>query len=313
MSVEKVAIIGAGMTGLSCARVLKHAGLDPVIFDKGRGIGGRLATRRTPDGLRFDHGAQYFTARDDDFRALVAQSRAAGATQLWDDGSGRDHFVGTPGMSGIAKFLAQDLDVRLGAEVTGVTSDNVGWTVSVDSRTYHFKHLIITVPAPQALRLLGPDHPLAPVIDSVRISPCLTLMAAFSSDQPEPFRSRRDPEDPIAWIAQNSTKPGRPERACWVAQASTVWSVENLERDLHEIRDLMLPLLCERIGADPATIHHAAAHRWRYAKTAEPLERSFLHSDDRSLHIGGDWCLGARVEAAWSSGTAIAKDLLSAI
>ena len=124
------------------ARVLARAGHIPVILDKGRGIGGRLATRRASDGLRFDHGAQYLTARSDGFRALIAETCKAGATDLWDDGSGRDHFVGAPGMSALAKQLAEGLDVRLKTEVTGVSAGKDGWSLHVGPKTLLFRHLV---------------------------------------------------------------------------------------------------------------------------------------------------------------------------
>jgi predicted NAD/FAD-dependent oxidoreductase len=281
-----------------------------VIFDKGRGIGGRLATRRTPDSLTFDHGAQYLTARSTGFRSLIEQTCAVGAAGLWDDGSGREHFVGNPGMNAIAKHLGDGLDIRLRAEVHGVSASGNGWSVSVGTQTHLFRHLIITVPAPQARRLLGPAHPFVAELDRVRIMPCLTLMAAFAPDQPKPFYVRSGAEEAIAWIAQNSTKPGRPEPTCWVAQAGSDWSNAHLERDLDEIAGLMLPMLCDRLGADQSAVRHAAAHRWRYARTTVPLGQSFLRDDEGTLYLGGDWCLGARAEAAWSSGTAIAEDLL---
>ncbi len=310
MKAEQIAIIGAGMAGLSCARQLARSGHKPVIFDKGRGIGGRLATRRTPDGLKFDHGAQYLTARGNEFRSLISKTCNAGAADLWDDGSGQERFVGVPGMNAIAKHLGDGLDIRTRAEVNGVCADGNGWSVSVGIQTHLFRHLVITVPAPQACRLLGPDHPFVAELGMVRIVPCLTLMAAFAPDQPKPFCVRCDAEDPIAWIAQNSTKPGRPEPTCWVAQAGSDWSNAHLERDLDEIVDLMLPMLCDRLGADQSAVLHAVAHRWRYAKTTVPLGQSFLRDDDGTLYLGGDWCLGARVEAAWSSGAAIAEDPL---
>ncbi len=136
-------------------------------------------------------------------------------------------------------------------------------------------------------------------------------MAAFPADAPAPFTSRADEAHPLAWIAQDSSKPDRPDTATtWVAQASPDWSEWHLEEDRDVIAARMLPLLCELIGVAPDLALHAAAHRWRYARVTKPLGRPFL-GGEQGLWLGGDWCLGARVEAAWKSGAAIADAVLA--
>ncbi len=310
MSAGTIAIIGAGIAGLACARRLADAGQAPLVLDKGRSIGGRLATRRTPEGLQFDHGAQYVTAKTVQFQAFLADLQGAGAADVWRDGDRDDRFVGTPGMNALAKRLADGLDVRTGVQVDGIAMSGAGWAISAGRETFRCERLVITTPAPQAAGLLGATHPLADELGAVRFKPCLTLMAAFAPGQPEPFLSRRDPEDDLAWIALNSSKPGRTAQGCWVAQAGPAWSAERLERDLSDIAHEMSTLLCDRLGADLAARTHAVAHRWRYANVAEPLGRPFLRDDAGQLYLGGDWCLKARVEAAWTSGRAIAEDLL---
>lgn len=303
-----VAIIGAGIAGLACARRLAQAGLRPVLFDKGRGIGGRVATRRA-DGLQFDHGAQYVTAQTPGFADVLANLSAKGAAAVWDEGSGRDLTVGTPGMSALAKALGAGLEVRQDALVTAVLPGGQGWTLRVGDLDHLSARVVVTVPAPQVAGLLGADHPLVATLAPVRMDPCLTLMAATPA--PAPFRSRRDPDDPLAWIAQDSGKPGRSDATTtWVAQAGLAFSVQHLDRQPAEIAALMLPLLCDRLGIAVDEVSHSAAHRWRYARVAAPLGQPFLRSPDGTLYLGGDWCLGARVEAAWTSGTAIADDLL---
>jgi renalase len=148
---ERIAVIGAGMAGLSCARRLADAGYAPVVFDKGRGIGGRLATRRTPDGLQFEHGAQYVTARSAGFEALLEQARTAGAAALWTDGAegtDRPHSVGTPGMNALAKHLARGLAIRQGIQVTALREAGRGWTLTLPGEEQVFDRVVVTVPAP---------------------------------------------------------------------------------------------------------------------------------------------------------------------
>ncbi len=305
-----VVVIGAGIAGLACARRLADAGVSVVILDKGRGIGGRVATRRAA-GLQFDHGAQYVTAEGARFAAVLQELSQKGAVALWADGSGRSHLVGTPGMSALPKALGAGLEVRQNALVTGLTAVAGGWTLRVGDSDLAAERVVITVPAPQVAGLLGAVHPLVAPLAGVRIAPCLTLMAAVR--RPAPFVTRKDAGDPLSWIAQDSQKPGRPggEATAWVAQVSTAFSEAHLEKTPAEIVALMLPLLLDRLGASPDAVTHAEAHRWRYARVTTPLGKPFLRSADDSLYLGGDWCIGPRVEAAWASGTAIAEDLLA--
>ncbi|MGY6634281.1 MAG: NAD(P)/FAD-dependent oxidoreductase [Alkalilacustris sp.] len=311
-SSERVVVIGAGMTGIACARRLAGAGLRPLVLDKGRGIGGRLATRRAnlPEGpVQFDHGAQYVTARTAAFAAELARLGADGAAAPWAGGE-RPRWVGLPGMSGMVRALAAGLEVRQQVEVRALREDGATWQVHTDDGIIAARRVVATVPAPQVVPLLGADHPLVPRISGVRLAPCLTLMAAFPAAAPVPPSAAEAGSDgPLAWIACDSTKPGRPRTVTqWIAQAGPDWSARHLEEDRPAIAARMLPALAERLGVAPGTALHAAAHRWRYARVTAPLGTPFLRHD--GLWLGGDWCLGPRVEAAWTSGTAMADALL---
>jgi renalase len=301
-----IAIIGSGIAGLACAQRLAQAGLAPVVFDKGRGLGGRCATRRM-DTMQFDHGAQYVTARGDAFAAVLAGQVAAGNLAPWPDS---ERFVGVPGMSALARALGAGLEIRQGQQVTALVPTDGGWLVRIGAEEHRFARVVVTVPAPQVAALLGDDHPLVARIAGVAFAPCLTLMATITGDAP--FTHRADADDAIAWIAQDSSKPGRPqaEATCWVAQAGERFSHEHLETDPAAIADLMTPMLCERLGVSPSQVRHATAHRWRYARVSAPFGAPFVRAEDGRLYLGGDWCLGARIEDAWTSGTAIAEDLL---
>ena len=308
----EITIIGAGMAGLACARRLARAGHTPLVLDKGRGTGGRMATRRVTlaqGDISFDHGAQYMTARDPGFAADLHNLGAA--CTRWDDAADSPRLVGVPGMSSLPRAMAAGLDVRSDRHVTAVSAMPSGWKLDLGSTSIETRHLVMTVPAPQAAALVGVGHALHDRIASVVMAPCLTLMAAFPNGSPRPFLSRSSDDHPLAWIAQDCSKPGRAGAlTTWVAQASAEWSGQYLEDTPDVIAARMLPMLAEVIGVAPQLALYAAAHRWRYARTIAPLGKPFLRSDDGTLHIGGDWCLGARVEAAWSSGTAIADAII---
>lgn len=305
-----IVIIGAGMTALACARRLADAGLGPVLLDKGRGIGGRVATRRAGD-LQFDHGAQYVNAHGAGFTDALRAIGDTGALSGWQDATGRTHSVGVPGMSAIPKTLGAGLDIRQNTQVTRLVQDDDGWALHLDSGVLRAAHVVVTVPAPQVVGLLGADHPLVLACAPVRLAPCLTLMAAVAA--PAPFITRQDADDALSWIAQDNSKPGRPQGAAalWVAQAGEAFSQAHLEDDPAVITAHMLPLLCDRLGVPADRVTYASAHRWRYARVTQALGQPFVRSPDATLYLGGDWCIGPRVEAAWTSGTAIADDILA--
>ncbi len=296
-----VLIIGSGMAGLACARRLSEAGQKVLVLDKGRGIGGRLATKRV-EGMQFDHGAQFVTARDAGFAAAL--QGLGGAVAPWEQGQG---LVGVPGMSALPRAMAAGLDIRQGVQVTSLRHQDGTWQVQTETEVLQAATVVLTVPAPQVAGLLG-DHPLVAEVAQVRLAPCLTLMAAV--DAPPPFVTRRDPLDDLAWIALDMSKPGRPAGpSLWVAQAGEAFSEAHLEESPEAIASLMLPLLCDRLGVGAEAVRHAQAHRWRYARVTKPLGRPFAAQD--GLYLGGDWCIGPRVEAAWISGQAIAEAILA--
>ncbi len=310
---QKVAIIGAGIAGLACARRLSNAGLSLVVSDKGRGVGGRLATRRAAGGRQFDHGAQYITAEIDAFAATLNDARNKGAVAQWDDGSQKPRYVGVPGMSGFAKHLATGLEIKQCVSVIGIKEEEDGWSVETNCGESVFHRVISTAPAPQTVALLGSPDGIGVDLSQVKFEPCLTLMASLAPGAERLFLHVSDRTSALSWIAQDCTKSGRPSSLCWVAQANPVWSAQHLELKLEEIKERMLDLFCPRLGVSRDEIDFAVPHRWRYARVTHPMGRDFACNSTKTFYAGGDWCLGHRVEDAWTSGDAIAKDLLETL
>lgn len=303
-------IIGSGMAGITCARTLADAGQPVRVLDKGRRMGGRMATRfvRTAAGdLTFDHGAQYLRPRDPEFAQVLAQA----GVRSWPDERDHGRVVGVPEMSGVPRKLADGLAVSQKTEVTSIAWRCGSWQLGTKNEAVKASRVIVTVPAPQVMFLFDRALPFAADLARVVMQPCLTLMAAFPVDSPRPFASRLDRTHPLTWIAQDSNKPERTQEAVtWVAQASPRFSCDHLEANPDDIAARMLSLLADVLGLDPTLATYVRAHRWRYAHTSTPLGQPFLRTDDCTLYVGGDWCLGPRVEDAWQSGRAMARDIL---
>ncbi|MEP0944673.1 MAG: FAD-dependent oxidoreductase [Rhizobiaceae bacterium] len=321
---HRIAIIGAGMAGLTCASRLARAGASPVVFEKSRGIGGRLATRRAGDKgeFAFDHGAQYIRSRQGDFSNMLDQLERKGSVGQWGakrfdstEDDDRPLFVGMPAMNQLLKPLAEGLDLRQNTQIKSIIASNEGWLLSDDDGVIGtFDHVVTTVPADQARGLLARQDELLNDIKEVEIWPCWSLMVALQEPIECGFDQWRYVSAEMGWLARNSSKPGRGASECWVMHARPEWSQENLEAGQDDICKEMLEIfrrtMSEAGAAKLPAIVHAAAHRWRYAQTATPLGRPFVQNPDGTLLVGGDWALGARVECAFESGAAMADALL---
>ena len=335
------AVIGAGMAGIACARTLVQAGHSVTVFEKTVSPGGRMATRSSPFGS-FDHGAQYFTVRDARFaRALetvpgLCKPWSANAIRVLD-AHGRvteaplpareSHWVAVPGMSDLVTQWAQPLaaacQLELKTRVTRIERDALdpaGWqlrTEAGEARHVYggFDGVMLALPAPQAADLLATSG-LSPKglrkLASVDIAPCWTLMLAFpNAMQPDlvtlgpQWNAARSTHHRVAWLARESSKPGRTPTERWTVQASAEWSREHLQDDPARIEAKMLKAFTEVTGiyAAPA---HTAVHRWRHARTIKPLGQTHLWDAHTGIGACGDWCIGHRVEDAFLSGLELA-------
>lgn len=320
LSESSVAVIGAGMTGITCARALSDAGFDVTVFEKSRGLGGRMATRRVGNTLTIDHGAQFFTARSAGFKAFLRRAQKSGSTDLWTpqtlDGheASDDWFVGTPRMNAILKSETRGLDIRSRALVSSIVRRDNNWEISCGDKTdpETFGHVVCTTPVDQTRTLLASEPGIIDQMKDVTIAPCWALLMASEAKLRVGADVLRSPSDDIAWMARDNTKPGRHAKGdVWVVHASPAWSRENLEMPPDDAADAIRALVSDALDTKLREPTYVSAHRWRYAQTETPLGQPFIASDDHTLYVGGDWCLGARVEYAYQSGRAIADALIN--
>lgn len=314
MSGPTIAIIGAGMAGLSCATELARHGIAATLFDKGRGPGGRMATRRAQhngETLHFDHGAQYFTARDAAFADCVGKWLVRSVVAPWP-AAGDHAFVGTPGMNAPLKYMARDLDVRWGIRVERICWTGEDWQVESEQGKERFASVICAIPAEQAATLLEPSAPeFAAEARGSHSAPCWAVMVRFAAPMPLPdiIRSR---EGAISWAARNSAKPGRTGEECWVLHGSPEYSQELVDHPAPEAGAAILARFFEQAGIDPVTPGFVTAHRWLYAM-AQPRDGApMLWDDALRLGVCGDWLVEPRVEGAWRSGRAMAEAVIAA-
>mgnify|MGYP006183743439 FL=1 len=328
---QTIAVIGAGLAGLSCAQALLQAGHTVHVFDKARGPSGRMSTRRAEDDngpWQCDHGAQYFTARDPAFRAEVARWQQAGVAALWDarlasfDGTAwsnpatpLERFVGTPRMTSPAAWLVQHLgDPALAQWQTTVQRldhSEGGWTITSAEHGLHsprYSAVLLAVPAPQAVPLLAPVSPAgAALAASARMRGSWAVMLRYASPVALPWEGAFINTGPLRWVARDSSKPGRTGQETWLLHASPEWSEAHIEDSAEAVTTALLAAFAALGGPAPLA---ATAHRWRYADTEPALTQGSWWDAQMRLGLCGDWLHGGKVEGAWLSGRALAQQVL---
>lgn len=142
------------------------------------------------------------------------------------------------------------------------------------------------------------------------MSPCWAVMAAFADPLDLEMDAAFVHRSPLAWVARNAAKPGRPDGEAWVLHATPGWTRRNLERPRDEVADELIEAFAAAVGAGLPRSAYRAAHLWRFA-LPEPLADPCLFDPALRLAACGDWCAGPRVEGAFLSGCAAAGRLLA--
>lgn len=324
-----IAIIGAGLAGLTCARELQEQGHSVVVYERNDEAGGRMATRETELG-GFDHGAQYFTVSDDRFRKTVAAWQKAGWVAPWEGrlvhldngkakpaGRGAKRFVALPGMRALAAQLAQGLDLRTGQQVRRIERHHGKWllavradTVAIDASAGPFDTVIVATPADHALPLLQRVPEFVRQAEQARLLPCWALMLGFQNSLQRDYDGAWVNSSRLAWISRDSSKPQRRPGEHWVAHAPATWSIEHLDDDPERVKEKLLKAFHDATGTQVQPVY-AQVHCWRFAQVATPIDGECLW--DPALRIGacGDWFAAGldgagRIENAFLSANALA-------
>lgn len=320
-----IAIIGTGIAGLAAARTLAEAGRAVQLFDKSRGSGGRLASKRSSIG-DLDLGAPYFTARDAQFQAALAQWHAAGWAAPWTPALYRHHdgrllrvddqqprWVGTPRMSALTRGLLGDLPVRFNCRITEIVPNAGDWQLLDADGNRHgpFSQVIVAVPAPQASALLGAAPALAAQAASVPMRATWTVALGFRQPVPSAVEACFVGGAPLDWLARSSSKPGRnSDMDSWVLHADSAWSEQHRELPAAQVVAHLYDAFAAVIDCPLPAADFSLAHRWLYARPAQAQGWSALADPEAGLYACGDWCRVGRVEDAWLSGRDAALRLL---
>ncbi|MDP5338813.1 MAG: NAD(P)/FAD-dependent oxidoreductase [Nodularia sp. (in: cyanobacteria)] len=320
-----IAIIGAGMAGLVCAQRLTQAGYSVLVLEKSRGLGGRLATRRLY-GTWADHGACYLKPKGELFDNFVQLLCDRHIVEVWANPTQLDsapRYIVPAGMSAIAKFLAQGLQIQLNQRVTAIhpTEEN-SWCLTLESNEQlTAKALVLAIPAPQALTLLAPlgadvlGREFIDNLSSVEFYPSVSAIAGYPATSVElpPWKDRKFTDDAVlGWIGLDSSKRPHPQQPVFVLQSSAKFAELHLETpDLQPVAKDMLQQAAQRLALPwlekPEWMQ---VHRWRYAFPSRPWSHPVLSAKTSPpLVCCGDWCGGYLAEDAMISGLSASVEI----
>jgi len=318
---QRIAVVGAGISGLVLAQHLRRQGFQVTVFEKSRGPGGRGSTRRRDEGT-YDHGLPFFQATTPEFRAVVETWREQGWVDVWSpkihpsstsrttNDSASTYWVGVPRMSALSRGLAGDLDAYWGHRVNRLDRVDETWLLSCEggtSESWRFDTVVLTCPGPQAHALAPTGSCVQRRAESLRYTACWAVMLAFGSECQSGFDLCTLKHGPVQLLAKESSKPDRVAGERWVVHASADWSLANIEAAPEWVCEQLFDAVSHLFGGEPVG---AVAHRWRYARGMASDGPSCVWDADTNLGLCGDALTTGDVEGAWRSGAGLAAALL---
>ncbi len=334
----KIAVIGAGIAGLTAGRELANAGHEVVVYEKSGEYGGRLATlyKGERNEQKLDYGIPYFTSNGSEFKKLVNELTENKVIKTWDGKFGqRDtkgniqlyenkspFFIATNGMSSIAKYLGRTLDIRFNVKVGGLThigenrSKKKSWMLNFPTAlTEGADAVIIAAPARQAYALINTTIDeietlkLIREIDEVEYESQFSLLLGFNeADLPE-WNALDCTDKIIQWISNESTKRDNGDVKCFVVHTTSEFAKDYINIDREQVVEKILSQLSQILGGWATLADWRKLHFWRYNRTTNPLPHDFMEikGNDTPLALVGDYMNGNTVESAYLSGLKLAR------
>lgn len=309
MSSAHIAVIGAGIAGITAARQLTRAGQSVQVFEKSRGSGGRLASKRSAMG-GINLGAQSFKAEDEQFIAQLHSWQQAGWVE--QNIAEPSHWTGTPYMSALTRNLLGEIQSHFACAIDSLNHTNDGWQLLDQHGHSHgpFQQVLVAIPAPQAQALLSACAPeLAVQAASVVMQPAWIVVLGFTEAIILPNNLKHLHSSTIAQLIYTPQSNAQP-LSVLTLRATASWSSQHLEEQSEQVIASLTEACNTLLDAPLPTTVNAFAHRWRYALGALAQPSGLLAEPQRGLYIAGDWCGVGDVESAWRSGTQAAQQIL---
>ena len=326
MAKKSIAIIGAGLSGLTIFHKLKNAA-NITIFEKSTKVGGRISVR-VINNFEFDHGAQFFTVKDKNFRSFLKPFIEREVVKQWNArfaeingsqiefqskwGSEFPHYIGTPAMNSFLDSLSHNAQIIFETKVEGIKPHDDLWELYDNEHKSLgcYDWVISSAPAPQTKEILPRVFFFRDMLNEIKMSSCFSLMLGFSEPVEFGFDAAIVKNSDISWISVNSSKPDRTDNPSVLVHSSNEWADQNIDCKHATARDHLLNTLENMVELPFENLAFKDIKLWRYANVAKQNNNRIFLDVKNKLGACGDWCIQGRIEAAFHSGHELATCLL---
>ncbi len=312
---RKVVIIGAGAAGLICARHLIRSGLKVSIFDKSRGVGGRIATRRIKNGT-FNHGASRipnFRNHNNLPKDLINLLETAARQRILIPQD--NYFTSFASMKTFTTYLSEGIDIKKDSEITSVKRMNNGFELQFQNTSkiqLKDTFLVFAIPQPQLLNLLKDDFP--GIFDLVQPAKMYTSISGlFAFTKALPLNQSFIENERIFGFHENSRIGQNLKLDCWTIHSKKTYGIKSSHLDKIQIKEKLFQDLKQLKSSNLPDPIYAAGHRWLYGFTEKALDKNYIFNQTDKIGVCGDWCLGNTVLDALISGTLLANKILTSV
>ena len=312
-------IIGSGISGATITNILsKKYTVD--VYDKARGIGGRSCNKKFNKIESFDHGTQYISPKNIQFKKFINNLIAKKVVKKWpgkhiflnkQKKEDKKHIkiIGKKGNNAISRYLLENISCNFNSEVIKIFKKNKAWEVSFsDGSKKFYKSLILTCPFPQLKKLSKKYIKHSFINKKVKMDANITVMMVTKKVRPN-ISSYFFSDKILGWAAyENSKKRFKSDYDLWTLQSTYKWANKvinkNKNNKLYNAKKLIKKFF-ELTKLKRNKIFHIQNHGWRYSSNSKPLKIKSYWNGSIRLGVCADWFVGPRLESGWLS----AKDL----
>ena len=323
---KHIAVIGAGLSGITIASIIKEK-FKVEVFEKSRGVGGRMSTRKELPFI-FDHGAQFFKIESNDFKNFVAELIAQQIISPWKlklayfEGDNlkkikmiqKKHkfYVGVPSMDSIVKYMSKDLCVNLNTKIERIIKQGDKWYIYDQNkkRHGHYDWIIISLPAEQSLELIAKTICFHSLIKKIKMVGCISLMVGLNKSLNLDYDAALIKNKDIAWLALNNSKPHRKKNTCLLINSSYEYAKKNSNSSKIKVQKHLLNETRNLINSNLSDAELLKVHQWKYVEAKNHPAEDYFIDRDQKIGVCGDWFINSRVEGAFLSAKKLSNEIL---